>query len=219
MRLAGDGAELCPAAITSILPALEATLSAIPSKRAGTRLYGVPALGTLLAPAGSIGAIAASFLGTDCRAVRATLFDKSKSGNWSLPWHQDRTIAVTQRIDVEGFGQWTVKAGVPHVEPPADLQAQMMTLRVHLDPVPADNAPLMVAPGSHRLGRIRQEEIADVIERCGTATCLAEAGDAWAYATPILHASEAARSPNRRRVLQVDYAATDLPGGLHWLGV
>jgi hypothetical protein len=35
----------------------------------------------------------------------------------------------------------------------------------------------------------------------------------------ILHASEAARRPARRRVLQVDYAARDLPGALEWLGV
>ena len=30
----------------------------------------------------------------------------------------------------------------------------MVTLRVHLDPVPATNAPLLIAPGSHKLGRI-----------------------------------------------------------------
>jgi len=47
----------------------------------------------------------------------------------------------------------------------------------------------------------------------------AEAGDIWLYATPILHASEAAAEPDRRRVLQVDFSAEELPGGLHWLGV
>ena len=57
------------------------------------------------------------------------------------------------------------------------------------------------------------------MERCGTAVCEAEAGDVWLYATPILHASEAAKVPTRRRVLQVDYAAGDLPGGLEWAGV
>jgi len=41
----------------------------------------------------------------------------------------------------------------------------------------------------------------------------------WLYATLILHASDAARVPAHRRVLQVDLAAADLPGGLKWLGV
>jgi hypothetical protein len=37
--------------------------------------------------------------------------------------------------------------------------------------------------------------------------------------TPILHCSEAAGEPAHRRVLQVDFAAADLPGGLAWLGI
>ncbi|WP_367280013.1 hypothetical protein [Sphingomonas sp. LHG3406-1] len=58
-----------------------------------------------------------------------------------------------------------------------------------------------------------------LVGQCGTLACLAEAGDLWLYATPILHASEVASTPTRRRVLQVDFAAEDLPGGLCWLGV
>ena len=134
-------------------------------------------------------------------------------------WHQDRTIVVTRRIEVEGFGPWTVKSGLLHVAPPFDLLAGMVTLRVHLDPVPETNAPLLIAPGSHRLGQIPEGEVKAVVQRCGTATCLADAGDVWLYATPILHCSEAARDPAHRRVLQVDFATGDLPGGLTWLGV
>ena len=141
------------------------------------------------------------------------------STNWGLPWHQDRTIVVTRRVEVEGFGPWTVKSGLLHVAPPFDLLAGMVTLRVHLDPVPETNAPLLIAPGSHRLGQIPEGELKSVVQRCGTATCLADAGDVWLYSTPILHCSEAARDPAHRRVLQVDFAAGDLPGGLTWLGV
>jgi hypothetical protein len=64
--------------------------------------------------------------------------------NWSVAWHQDRTIAVMERVDVEGFGPWTVKSGLLHVAPLFDLLAGMLTLRVHLDPVPETNAPLLV---------------------------------------------------------------------------
>ena len=95
----------------------------------------------------------------------------------------------------------------------------MVTLRVHLDDVPATNAPLLIAPGSHRYGRIQEQAVAAVVARCGIATCLAKAGDIWAYATPILHASSVATTPAHRRVLQVDFSADALPGGLEWLGI
>jgi ectoine hydroxylase-related dioxygenase (phytanoyl-CoA dioxygenase family) len=105
------------------------------------------------------------------------------------------------------------------VEPPFDLPASMVTVRVHLDAVPESNAPLLVAPGSHKRGRIPTSEIAEVVRHRGIITCLAAAGDIWLYATPILHASDAASQPLHRRVLQIDYAVGQLPGGLEWLGV
>lgn len=212
------GFEHHPDAAASVLSALRSILATIPIERAGVRLHGVSGLRPLLDSDGAIGAIAASHLGRAARPVRALLFDKSDASNWSLGWHQDRTIAVAERREVEGFGPWTVKAGMVHVEPPPALQAMMVTLRVHLDPVDEANAPLLVAPGSHRLGRIPQADIASIVRLCGTVMCTAEAGDVWAYSAPILHASDAAAWPRRRRVLQVDYAAFDLPAGLQWLG-
>lgn len=208
-----------PGAAALVFSDLHALLAPVPAERAGTRIKGVAGLDGIVGPNGAVGALAAHYLGARSHPVRALLFDKSEASNWSLGWHQDRTIAVVERREVEGFGPWTLKAGLTHVEPPAALQAAMITVRVHLDPVDAANAPLLVAPGSHRLGRIPQAETAAVIQRCGTATCLAEAGDIWVYATPILHASQSATRPRRRRVLHIDYAAEDLPGGLQWLGI
>jgi ectoine hydroxylase-related dioxygenase (phytanoyl-CoA dioxygenase family) len=106
-----------------------------------------------------------------------------------------------------------------HVEPPFDLLAGMVTVRVHLDAVPLSNAPLLIAPRSHKRGRIPTPEIPGVVRECGIIPCLAEPGDIWLYATPILHASDAAAEPRHRRVLQVDYAQGQLPGGLEWLGI
>ncbi len=118
-----------------------------------------------------------------------------------------------------GFGPWTIKGGMQHVAPPFDLLTRMVTLRVHIDDVPATNAPLLIAPGSHTDGRIPVDAINEVVLRRGIRVCIAEAGDVWLYATPILHASEAATMPVHRRVLQIDFAAEELPGGLDWLGV
>ena len=212
------GAQRYPGAARPALGALEAALDGLPCK-AGIRLHGVKSLLPLLGGDGPIGALAASTIGGGAKPVRALLFDKTEDKNWSLGWHQDRTIAVKSRVEVPGFGPWTVKSGILHVAPPFEVLAPMVTLRVHFDPVPRTNAPLLIAPGSHLLGRIAEGEIEAVVERCGIASCEAEAGDVWLYATPILHASEAAVEPARRRVLQVDYAVGDLPGGLQWLGL
>jgi hypothetical protein len=215
-----DGAERICAAIGVVqLRNLEAVLGDLRPDQAGVRLHGVRGLKPLLENSGTIGSLAATRLGRECRPVRAILFDKTVATNWSLPWHQDRTIAVCERVEVDGFGPWTTKQGMLHVAPPFAVLAGMVTLRVHLDPVPEANAPLLVAPGSHRLGRIAERDIAEIVRQCGGFMCLADAGDAWIYSTPILHASEASRNPGHRRVLQVDYAGGDLPGGLKWLGI
>jgi len=220
MSFAKDGALRIRAALDAAdLRRLEDAVANLPPDQAGIRLHGIPALRPFLASPGAIWKVAASVLGEAARPVRAILFDKTSATNWGLPWHQDRTIVVTRRVEVEGFGPWTVKSGLLHVAPPFDLLARMVTLRVHLDPVPEMNAPLLIAPGSHRLGQIPEGELKSVVQRCGTATCLADAGDVWLYSTPILHCSEAARDPAHRRVLQVDFAAGDLPVGLTWLGV
>ncbi|MEA1649608.1 phytanoyl-CoA dioxygenase family protein [Nitrospirillum sp. BR 11164] len=225
MTYARDGAErhlavLPPVEVARLAATLAPNLAPdIPVTRAGVRLHGIPGLDAFLGVKGPVGRLAASALGEGCRPVRAILFDKTSDTNWGLGWHQDRTIAVAARVEVPGYGPWSVKDGLTHVAPPADLLAGMVTLRVHLDPVDADNAPLLVAPGSHRLGRVAVADIADAVRRHGQAACLAEAGDVWLYATLVLHASDAAARPRRRRVLQVDYAVGELPGGLRWLGV
>jgi ectoine hydroxylase-related dioxygenase (phytanoyl-CoA dioxygenase family) len=218
--LTKDGAQLFKAGLSiAELVEVEGALGSQPKDHAGVRLSGIPKLLPFLAADGPVGRIAASALGPQCFPVRAILFDKSAGQNWSLGWHQDRTIAVRQRLDIDGFGPWSVKSGMVHVEPPFDLLAGMVTVRIHLDDVPETNAPLLIAPGSHKRGRIPVAEIPDVVRECGMITCTAAAGDIWLYATPILHASEAAAEPHHRRVLQVDYAVGELPGGLQWLGV
>ena len=201
------------------MPRLEAVLASAPADRAGVRLAGLTGLAALLASGEPMGAIAAAVLGPAAQPVRAVLFDKTPATNWALGWHQDRTVAVQSRHDLPGWGPWSIKAGIQHVEPPFALIEHMVTLRIHLDPVPADNAPLLIAPGSHRLGRVAEPDVAVTVTRCGIAACVADRGDVWAYATPILHASAASTGHTHRRVLQVDYAGEALPAPLAWLGV
>jgi len=214
-----SGAARLAGAAAGALAPLHAALAVQPTDRAGIRLRDSARLNALLAADGAIGARVVPFAGSGARPVRAILFDKTERTNWALAWHQDRTICVRERGDVPGFGPWTVKAGLLHVAPPFELLERMITIRIHLDDVPEGNAPLLIAPGSHRIGLVREDAIAAAVAACGTYACLAETGDIWVYSTPILHASAAAVTPRSRRVLQVDYAAFDLPGGLEWSGI
>jgi hypothetical protein len=219
LNFATHGAERFDGAVAESLSDLRSAFEGMPRDRAGVRISGLATLSPSISATGPIGSIAATILGPPSRPVRAILFDKTAETNWSLGWHQDRTICVKQRIDVDGFEIWTMKGGMQHVAPPFELLARMVTLRVHLDPVASGNAPLLIAPGSHTLGRIPVDAIHEIVRQCGTYACFAEAGDVWVYATPIVHASDAPTEPTHRRVLQLDYAAEDLPGGLEWLGV
>lgn len=203
----------------AMVDSLRVALAPVPLERPGLRLHGVPAIDELLGPQGAMGRWAADLMGYGAMPVRAVLFDKSQGRNWAVGWHQDRVIAVRERQDMPGFGPWSVKEGVHHVAPPIAVLQRMVTIRLHLDPVTPDNAPLLYAPGSHLLGLVPDHQVAQAVAGCGVEMSLAGSGDAWAYSTLILHASDRAIVPRRRRVLHVDYAADMLPGGLAWLGV
>jgi|SRR5215217_1536186 len=214
MQLDRDGAQHFAAAFTAAETA--ALAARFEHQGANARLGRDEALAVLIEPAS---ALARRLLGAAARPVRALFFDKTPERNWALGWHQDRTIAVRHRGETPGFTAWTLKSGIAHVVPPFDYLERMLTLRIHLDPAGPDNAPLLVAPGSHRLGRVAEPDIPAAVERLGSRLCLAQAGDVWAYSTPILHASARSLKPARRRVLQLSYSADTLPNGLEWLGV
>jgi len=148
--------------------------------------------------------------------VRAILFDKTPAANWSLGWHQDLAIAVRERLDTPGFNAWSIKEGVPHVHPPEQILEQMIAARIHLDDCPAENGALMVIPGSHRAGKLDQMAIDRWRESDEPVVCAAQRGDVLLMRPLLLHASQPAQNPARRRVLHIEYATCDLPGGLQW---
>ena len=212
MRFCG---VLSASEVASLVDRLEPQIS----RRPGARLQVEPEVASLLAVTGAVGRVAVGLIGTEARPVRAVLFDKSSAANWIVAWHQDRTVAVRERHETMGFGPWSTKDGILHVAPPINVLDGMVTLRLHLDPVDADNAPLIVAVGSHRLGYVPADQAAMRAADCTPLVCEAEAGDVWAYATPILHTSARSTGDRRRRVLQIDYSATPLPAPLEWRGI
>ena len=147
--------------------------------------------------------------------VRSILFDKQPSANWKVAWHQDLTISVSKKRHVPGFGPWTEKAGVQHVQSPASILERMLTLRLHLDDCDADNGALKVIPGSHRDGILTPSDIQRWRQNT-EAVCTAPAGSILAMRPLLLHASSQAVRPKHRRVVHLEYAMDGLPGGLEW---
>lgn len=162
----------------------------------------------------SWGIFLATILGPQFGLVRGLFFDKPPGHSWWLPWHKDLTIAVqNNQLPSERFTKPTHKAGVPHVIAPVELLEQMLTIRIHLDDVTAENGPLRVIPGSHLTGK---EIVASDIE---PATIFARAGDALAM-RPLLSHSSGDSSPDtnrHRRILHLEFAPSEhLPDGYAW---
>ncbi|MFO0849543.1 MAG: phytanoyl-CoA dioxygenase family protein [Gemmataceae bacterium] len=217
-----DGFAVLPAALSAsevdhLLLAVEPFLAALGRVKGGVRdvFARVPAV-RAVAASPLLRRLAEPVLGADCVAVNATLFDKADGRNWKVPYHQDVTIRVRERRPVPGFETWWEKDRVPHVWPPAAVLERMLAVRVHLDDCGPDNGPLRVLPSSHRDGILSAEQIEDWKGRVAEQTLTVGRGGVVLMRPLLLHASSTAAAPARRRVLHVEYAAPELPGGLAW---
>jgi hypothetical protein len=193
------------------------------SLRDGTHIYGARnlldvfprALEWVAKP--SIAEACEQILGPDWGVVRGLYFDKPPGGSWSLAWHQDLTIAVgDNRISSTEFTHPTRKAGVGHFEAPTWLLKRMLTLRFHLDPMLADNGPLLVQPGSHLAGKLVEGEkpSSDEIRELHC-----DAGDCLLMRPLLSHSSRLSADdcPNRRRIVHLELTGCKhLPDGIRW---
>lgn len=171
-----------------------------------------------LARSDAVRGLVSPVLGPGCFVVRAILFDKTPDANWKVAWHQDLTIAVRERGDAPGFGPWSEKAGIAHVQPPVTVLERMLTVRIHLDGCGSGNGPVQVIPGSHAAGRLAADEVARWRDEHSPVPCTARQGGALVMRPLILHASSPATVPAHRRVVHLEFAADELPNGLEWHG-
>ncbi len=148
--------------------------------------------------------------------VRLVAFNKSAQANWLVPWHQDRVIAVREKHAIEGFRNWTKKAGLWHVEPPIDILQGKIFARVHLDDTEEENGCLELALGTHAFGRVDTAEAKKRVQSATLDICRARRGDVLFAKALILHRSRPSKRPTDRRALRIDYCAGRLPDHLAW---
>lgn len=221
-RLESDGYAVLPAVLSEqelrwLRQAAEEVAAKGSAERGGWR--GVLAKSEVfrqLATEGPPAEVAREVLGPAAMVRKATLFDKTPEANWKVPWHQDLTIAVAQRREVAGFTAWSIKEGVHHVQPPAEILEQVLAIRVHLDDAGPDNGALRVIPASHRQGRLTANAAARLRAAIPEEICAAAAGDLHLFHPLLLHASSASENAGHRRVLHLEYSAAQLPAGLAW---
>lgn len=171
-----------------------------------------------LATSSPLISIAQDVLGPSVKPVRSVFFDKVPTANWNVAWHQDTSIAVKEWADVPGFGPWSEKQGVTHVEPPENYLAKTLTLRVHLDTANVESGVLRVIPGTHRDGRIVSKRLIDRVNSSENeiVECNARPGDVLLMCPLLFHSSRKATNPSHRRIIHIEYSAQELPSPLEW---
>jgi Phytanoyl-CoA dioxygenase (PhyH) len=201
--------------LAALIHFIDATVVAEDGRGGVRNLLDIPAFREL-ANSTQIRALVTPTLGKEAFPVRGILFDKTGEANWKVPSHQDVTIAVTNKIETNGYGPWSIKAGVQHVQPPAQILEKMLSVRIHLDDCPAANGALRVLPATHNQGKLSQAGIEAAVSQQGSVTCEAKSGDALLIRPLLIHASSPSSAPSHRRIIHFDYANIELSNGLEW---
>lgn len=149
-------------------------------------------------------------------AVQCTYFEKSAFRNWAVSPHQDLSIPVAKRVEENSLRGWSTKEGSLFVQPPAELLAQLVAVRIHLEPCTSRDGPLRVIPRSHRLGRLCESDVLAVRRTAEEVTCPVDTGDALVMRPLLIHASAKATGTSRRRVLHLLLGPRDPGYGLEW---
>ncbi|MFD1256587.1 phytanoyl-CoA dioxygenase family protein [Mucilaginibacter terrae] len=153
-------------------------------------------------------------LGNKYFVVKSIYFDKPEKSNWFVAYHQDLTVSVDRKIDLPGFGPWTVKQNQFAVQPPINILQNNFTIRIHLDDTNETNGALKVIPGSNVKGMYRAENIDWRVEQ--EDVCVVPQGGVMIMRPLLLHASNRSTGNKRRRVLHIEFSKAELPESLQW---
>jgi ectoine hydroxylase-related dioxygenase (phytanoyl-CoA dioxygenase family) len=154
------------------------------------------------------------YFGHDYFVVKSIYFDKPATSNWFVGWHQDLTISVDKKMDLPGFGPWTVKQDQFSVQPPVNVLERVVTIRIHLDDTDEDNGALKVVPGSHCNGVYRTGDAN--WKREDASICRVGKGGVMIMRPLLVHSSNRTTNNKQRRVIHIEFCNGVLPEGLGW---
>lgn len=149
------------------------------------------------------------------KSIKSIYFDKPPAANWVVNWHQDLTINLSEKKEVENFKNWRVNIERTIVQPNRELLESIFTIRIHLDDCTKENGALRVIEKSHRKGVI---EINDWVKtREGVERiCEVNKGGIVIMKPLILHSSKRTENHKNRRVIHIEFTDSELPIGLSW---
>jgi len=158
--------------------------------------------------------IIAEVFGSDYFVVKSIYFDKPEDSNWFVAYHQDLTISVDKKVDIEGFDLWTNKQNQFAVHPPLDILEDNFTIRIHLDDTNDANGALKVVATSHLKGIYKPETIDWAVET--ETICSVKKGGIMFMKPLLLHASNRTTNNKKRKVLHIEFSRKSLPQNLNW---
>ena len=151
-------------------------------------------------------------LGHDLFVIKSIYFDKPEASNWFVSFHQDLTVSVDRKVELPGFGTWTVKQDQFAVQPPINFLENIFTIRIHLDDTTKENGALKVIPGTH-LDGICDPKACDKTQ---AEICEIPRGGIMIMKPLLLHASGRTKNNQRRRVIHLELSNIELPPELNW---
>jgi ectoine hydroxylase-related dioxygenase (phytanoyl-CoA dioxygenase family) len=149
-------------------------------------------------------------------AIKAFVLDKTTGANWEIPWHQDLKIAVNKQDTTEGYSNWSLEAGIWHVQPPISILESLLTLRIHLDDCSANNGAMHFIPATHNLGILDKEDISNLVAGRKAVVNAVPKGGITLFRPLLLHYAPPSQSQSGRRVLQIEYSAADPGHKVDW---
>lgn len=155
-----------------------------------------------------------TLLGHNYFVVKSIYFDKPETSNWYVSYHQDLTISVDKKMELAGFGPWTIKHNQFAVQPPIDLLENIFTIRIHLDETNENNGALNVVGRSHLKKIYRPETIDWATETA--AVCHVGKGGIMIMKPLLLHSSKRTTNNKKRRVIHIEFSNIDLPSEIKW---
>lgn len=152
---------------------------------------------------------------SDYFLTKAIYFDKPPKSNWFVAYHQDISISVDKKTEIQGYKNWTHKKGIYGVQPPLKILEDTVTIRIHLDNTTKDNGALKVIPKSHLKGLIRKNTKDWNLE--GEKICNVKQGGIMLMKPLLLHSSNRTINNKRRRVIHLEFNHNYLPNPINWL--